>query len=377
MFSQIGYWICVPFAWLVRLFYSLTGSYGMALILFTLVIKLVLLPFQMKSKKSMMRMSRMSGRMQDLQKQYKNNQQKYAEEVQKMYAEEGVNPMGGCLWSFLPMPILIALYAIIRQPITHFMMLSQDVLRKIFETVAATGLDMEKIGTITDGALRMGPYGEINLLNAVNAMPDYASTIQGWIGMDFHFLGIDLAALPTEAFSNFTFTWPVIGLILIPIVSGVLSMLLSKISMSSQTVADESAARTNKMMMYFMPLFSVWIGFTLPGALGVYWIAQSAFSVIQEFFLGKFYTKKLQAEEDAREEQRAEARRLRMEEHKKQAALQKERDTEIRDAKKIAAKRAAKQEQKANQKPKTNENGRIGDRPYARGRTFSEEHYSD
>lgn len=62
MFAQIGYYICVPFAWLTRLFYSLTGSYGLALILFTLVVKLVILPFQLKSKKSMLRMNRMQGK---------------------------------------------------------------------------------------------------------------------------------------------------------------------------------------------------------------------------------------------------------------------------------------------------------------------------
>ena len=128
MFSSIGYVICIPFAWLVRVFYELTGSYGVAIILFTLVLKLILLPLQMKSKKSMMRMNRMSGRMQEIQKKYANNQAKMSEEMQKLYAEEGVSPMSGCLWSFLPLPILIALYSIIRQPITHFMMLSEETM---------------------------------------------------------------------------------------------------------------------------------------------------------------------------------------------------------------------------------------------------------
>lgn len=104
MFSSIGYVICIPFAWLVRVFYELTGSYGVAIILFTLVLKLILLPLQMKSKKSMMRMNRMSGRMQEIQKKYANNQAKMSEEMQKLYAEEGVSPMSGCLWSFLPCP---------------------------------------------------------------------------------------------------------------------------------------------------------------------------------------------------------------------------------------------------------------------------------
>ena len=88
--STIGYYICVPFAWLVRLFYNLTGSYGVALILFTLVIKLIMLPFQMKSKKSMLRMNRLSGQMKDIQKRYANNQVKMNEEMQKLYAEEGL-----------------------------------------------------------------------------------------------------------------------------------------------------------------------------------------------------------------------------------------------------------------------------------------------
>ena len=89
MFSTIGYIICIPFAWVVRLFYNMTGSYGMAIILFTIVTKLLMLPFQMKSKKSMMRMSRMSGKMQEIQKKYANNQMKMNEEIQKLYAEIG------------------------------------------------------------------------------------------------------------------------------------------------------------------------------------------------------------------------------------------------------------------------------------------------
>ena len=93
MFSSIGYVICIPFALLVKLFYNMTGSYGVAIILFTVAVKLILLPFQIKSKKSMIRMNRMQGRMQDLQKKYANNQMKLNEEMQKLYAEEGVNPM--------------------------------------------------------------------------------------------------------------------------------------------------------------------------------------------------------------------------------------------------------------------------------------------
>ena len=131
MFAQLGYYICVPFAWLTRLFYTWTGSYGVALILFTLIVKLVLLPFQLKSKKSMLRMGRMNSKVQEIQKKYANNKERQQQEIADLYAREGVNPMSGCLWSFLPFPILIALYAIIRQPLRYLMGLSMDTISAI------------------------------------------------------------------------------------------------------------------------------------------------------------------------------------------------------------------------------------------------------
>ena len=137
MFAQIGYYICVPFAWLTRLFYSLTGSYGLALILFTLVVKLVILPFQLKSKKSMLRMNRMQGKVKDIQTRFANNRERQQQEMADLYAREGVNPMSGCLWSFIPFPILIALYAIIRTPLRYFMSLSTSVIEEI-GTLAGT-----------------------------------------------------------------------------------------------------------------------------------------------------------------------------------------------------------------------------------------------
>ena len=89
MFSTLGYYICVPFAWLTRLFYSVTGSYGVALILFTLVVKLVILPFQLKGKKSMLRMNRMQGKIKDIQTRFANDKQRQQQEMADLYAREG------------------------------------------------------------------------------------------------------------------------------------------------------------------------------------------------------------------------------------------------------------------------------------------------
>ena len=385
MFSTIGYFICIPFAWLVRLFYNLTGSYGMAIILFTLVVKLIMLPFQMKSKKSMMRMSRMSGRLQEIQKKYANNQAKQTEEMQKLYAEEGVNPMSGCLWSMLPFPILLALYSIIRQPITHFMMLGRDVVQQMVDAVTSAGLDITSIVQMKDGApviedgfTKLLPYGQINLVKAVvSEMPELGSTVDGWINMNYTSFGLDMAANPWSMVTNFAFTWAAIGLILIPILAGGSQWLMTKITMKHQPQADPSAASANRMMM-FMPLFSVYIAFTMPAALGVYWIAQSAFAAVQEFFMGTFFNKKLEEEENARYEARQAERKRRMEEAK---VLQEQQRQQAAQKQTLEEKQQAAREAKAAKAAKagsaTTEAGRVGDRPYARGRAYKPDRYDE
>lgn len=383
--STIGYYICVPFAWLVRLFYDLTNSYGVALILFTLVIKLIMLPFQMKSKKSMMRMSRVSGQMQDLQKRYAKNQAKFQEEMQKLYEEEGVNPMSGCLWSFLPLPILMALYSIIRQPITHFMMLSKDVLQTVVQSVADAGVDLTNIvmmdkvtgaPALKDGLYQMAAYGQINLVKAVQEMG--LSTPDGWFNVNYKFLGLDLTATPWEYIKSFTFTWAVIGVILIPILAGLSQFVFSKLTMKTQPQADAAGGASMKSMMYMMPLFSVYIAFIMPAALGVYWIAQSVFSLIQEAILNKTFSAKLSEEEEARFQARQADRQRRMEEARVQEQQRKQEEQKKKTLReKQQAAQAAKAVKAAKAATSTTEAGRVGDRPYARGRAYKANRYDE
>lgn len=383
--STIGYYICVPFAWLVRLFYNLTNSYGVALILFTLVIKLIMLPFQMKSKKSMMRMSRVSGQMQELQKRYAKNQAKLQEEMQKLYEEEGVNPMSGCLWSLIPFPILIALYSIIRQPITHFMMLSKDVLQTVVQSAADAGVNLTNIvmmdkatGTpaLKDGLYQLASYGQINLVKAVQEMG--LSTPEGWFDMNYNFLGLDLTATPWEYVKNFTFTWAVIGVILIPILAGLSQFVFSKLTMKTQPQADAAGGASMKSMMYMMPLMSVYIVFIMPAALGVYWIAQSVFSLIQEAILNKTFSAKLSEEEEARFQARQADRQRRMEEARVQEQQRKQEEQKKKTLReKQQAAQAAKAVKAAKAATSTTEAGRVGDRPYARGRAYKADRYDE
>ena len=385
MFATIGYYICIPFAWLLRALYELTGSYGWALVLFTVVIKLIMLPFQMKSKKSMMRMSRFQPMIKEIQTRYKNNQVKMNEELQRLYAEEGVNPMSGCLWSFLPFPILIALYSIIRQPITRFMMLTTTAMQGVIDAVSAAGFDLAAIAmtandgavTVKDGLTQLQPYGQITLVKAAQELG--VALPEGWIHMDFSFLGMDLTMIPSDVIGQIgTGGWAVIGVLLIPIVSGALSFWQSKVSMAGNPAAadpNDPTARSSRMVMWMMPIMSLWIGFTLPASLGVYWIANSVLMLVQEKVLNKYFKKSMAAEDEAREKARMEDRLRRMEEAR---VAQQQREAEKKSLKeKQKAAQAAKAAKAEKAKKATTENGRIGDRPYARGRSFNADHYGE
>ena len=377
MFATLGYWICSPFAWLVRLFYNLTGSYGVALILFTLVIKLIMFPFQIKSRKSMIRMNRLSGKQQEIQKKYANNAAKMNEEMQKLYQEEGVNPMSGCLWSFIPLPILIALYSIIRQPITHFMRVSMDAATSLVQAVEAAGVDISSIATIKDGVAEFTAYGQINLAEIVaNKLPELGNNVEGWINVNYSFIGLDLAANPWDFVKNFSFEWAAIGLILIPILAGLSQLLISWYTMRTQKNAQ--AMGSMKGMMYMMPLMSVYIAFIMPAALGVYWIAQSVFSMIETVIMTNFLNKKFEAEENARYEAIQADRQRRIEEGRKQQEARKNQTVQKKTLKeKQKEAQAAKEKKAAKQANSTTEAGRVGGRPYARGRAYREDRYDN
>ncbi|MBR2484617.1 MAG: membrane protein insertase YidC [Oscillospiraceae bacterium] len=370
MFSTLGYLICIPFAALLRLFNSVTQSYGLSLVLFTIVTKLVMLPFQLKSKKSMVRMNRLQPRMQEIQKMYAKNPQKQNEEIQKLYQEAGASPMGGCLWSFLPMFIIIPLYSIIRMPITRFMMLGEEVVEQARTALSGAGVEL----LMQSGTKQA--YAQIELVEKIsNHLPEFAQTVEGWVTMDYNFLGLNLGSNAAAAFKQLFsggFNWANLGLVLLPLACAGVSLLQSLISMKGQP-----SNPTAKSMMLTMPLMSIWICWSFPAAMGIYWLVQSLLFCVQESVFGKYYTKKLEEEEEEAEKKREAARKyrqeanrqLQQEQAKHQAEREKQREKELK------AKKAAEASNK--KKNPTSEAGRVGDRPYARGRSFSEDHYGN
>lgn len=364
MFAKLGYYICVPFAFLTRLFYSWTGSYGVALILFTLVVKLVLLPFQLKSKKSMLRMNRMQGKLNDIKTRYANNQQKQQEAMAELCAKEGINPMSGCLWSMIPFPILIALYYIIRVPLRYFMSLSESVIAEITTLAGTLGF------TAAEGSQA---YEQIYLAKFIHEhWADFAGKFDGLIDLNYNFLHIDLAAQPSSLFSQFPGGgWPVWGALLLPIISAGIQFAMSFITMRTNGSAPNGSTKT---MMYMMPLMTLWMGYILPSALCIYWIANSAFSLIQEVTLNKYFNKILDREETEKEKAAREKRYAKYQRQKELMAQQ-----QLANGGKKPQNQQGKKKPSGDKKKSAggNENGSVGQRPYARGRAYDKSHYDD
>ena len=247
------------------------------------------------------------------------------------------------------------------------------------------GLSVDTISAITDAATKLGytvaegsqaaAYEQIYLAKFVHQNWDsFQGQFDGLINLDYNFLGMDLASQGSTLFKQITTGgWPVIGVLLLPVIATALQFLMTLISMKA---TGNTAGTQGKMMMYLMPLMTLWMGYILPAALCVYWIANTAFATIQEQVLNKYFNKILDREETDKERAKREARAAKMmasRERMLQQQQQYEKSKSGNNNNKKKNQAAKKPEKKAG----TNENGRVGQRPYARGRAYSEHHYDE
>ena len=407
---QLGDLIRVPFGWLLGQLYDLTHNYGFAMIIFALAVNLVLLPIIAKSKKSMMKMSRLQPKIQEIQRKYANDQQKQNEAMQQLQKEEGASMgMGGCLWAFVPMLILFPLFTVIREPITYILGESAEVATQIVATIKELNPDL-----FTGG--RAGGY--YDQVVAAGAISQYAAQLQSAIpgisaetlaGINFNFFGIDLGAIPQFNIfaSSWAWDWAHIGAFLIPMVSAgsqVLQMLISQKTNDSvitnekgvqdkEMAANSQSAQTNKMMIWMMPFMSLWIGFTVSAGLSLYWFIGGVFRMISDPIMTSHYRKVYDAEDAiklqrAMEEDRLEAERERVRAERR--AANPEGQTQNTSKKKLqkqqqladaAAKAAAKKEYDASkgifeeEEESTCMSG-ISSRPYCKGRNYDPNRYN-
>ena len=404
--------ITIPFGYLLDWLYQFTTNYGVSLILFAILVRVVLLPISAKSKKSMMKMSRLQPRIQELQKKYENDQKKQQEAIQQLQKEEGASMgCGGCLWSFVPLLILFPLYQVIRQPLVYMLHETAEVAEAVIGVIKQADPKL-----FTDNSY----YDQ---LIAARHLPDFLSAIKEagisitnpatLEGLNFSFLGIDLGTQPTWQFWTWNFKdstqlWNQFGTFLIPMLSAgsqVLSMWLSQrandsVITNKDGVQDKEAAKksqsnqSGKMMMWIMPLMSLWIGFTVPAALSLYWFVGGVVAMVENEVLTKHYRKIYDAEDAERLKKamerdaiEAEKERLRAEkraanpdgitENTSKKKLQKKQQ-QAEEAARAAAKKEydAKRGIASEEAPEKDVLSGIPSRPNCKGRAYDPNRYS-
>lgn len=277
-----------PFGWIMKIIYDLVRNYGVAIILFTLFTKIILFPITYKQMKNTSRMQLIQPKLEKLRKSYKNNPQKLQEEQMKLYQEEHINPMGSCLPMLLQFVILFGVLDVVYRPLTHILKIGSSIINNA--TTALSGAGMFKSSSLRD---------ELYILSASSneKYQDIVSNIDGLninILQDFYdrfqIFGIHLGEQPTIHPDAWTFE--TVALAAIPIIAGLLQLILTVFSQIQQKRTNPAAAqmKSMNMMMYIMPLFSVWFAYVVPAGVGFYWICSSFFSLIQTIGLNLYFT---------------------------------------------------------------------------------------
>ncbi|MBE6890421.1 MAG: YidC/Oxa1 family membrane protein insertase [Ruminococcaceae bacterium] len=285
--------INVPLALLLKLCYMLVNNYGVAIILFAVLTKVLLFPLGIKGEKSRLQQVAMQPKVNALQQKFKGNTRdpKYNEELQALYNAEGFSPFAGCLPQLIQLPIILGLWNAIRQPLTYISGLGQKTLYTVVHTLYDNGVanivtELEKYAV--DGVLDPDKVvswlksSEIRLATIIGEGSNM-ELLSGVLPEDFEllnmsFFGLNLGMKPSD-YGLLALTT------LIPILSGVTSFLGSFIIQKINGTSDNSQNGSMNMLLYTMPLISIWLGYSFPIGVGIYWIASNLLNMLQSLVL--------------------------------------------------------------------------------------------
>ena len=280
LFSPIGY----VFGWIMYGINSVTHNYGITLILFTIFIKALMIPLGIRQQKSIIANARMQPKMAAIQKMYGNNRERYGLELQKLYQEEHYSPYSSCIPTLIMFTLLFGMLDVIYYPLKHLLRMTTDQ-RSIAVTIAESILGEGNLNRYSN---------EISVLNAVKINPqafidglgaDVTAKMQNF---DFTMFGLPLGEQPTLTPGDKSIGL-YIALLCIPILSGLFSFLMGRLSMANTATADAPGAKSmSNSMMIMMPLMSIWISFLVPAGVGIYWLISNVCSYIQQIVLNKY-----------------------------------------------------------------------------------------
>lgn len=369
--------IAIPLGYILHFIYNIFGNYFVSIFLFTLLVRAAMFPLSLKSQKSQAERAKLAPRLERLQKKYAQDPKKLQQKQMELYEKNGVSMTGGCLPMAVQMIILFGIISAIYKPLTHLIQMPSEV---ISTSISAVTLDKDEKNAdkFSENELK-GYYGELKMLSKLeenkadiraniealdksvlkNKTADQYISEMETVNQKFTIFGQSMLKNPGEGgFKNINILW------LIPLLSGLTALASAMISLHytnmAQGVKQPGQGCTNVMMMALMPLFSLYITFTVPGGVGIYWICSNLIAVLQTVILNNIYNPakiraQAQAEYDERRRQKAEDKKRLAEARKReQSELQKainEQNANGKKKKNIGKPKAEKPAEKETEEP--------------------------
>ena len=271
------------FGYVLNLLYNLLNNYGLAIILFTILIKIILLPISIKQQRTMKKSAKLQEQMKSIQFKYKNDPEKMNQEIMSLYKSENMSPMSGCLSSIIQLILLLSIFYLVKSPLTYMRKIPTENLNNYVKQMQDEGKNVNNVYPEIDIIREEGPENEEVRLN-------------------MEFLGLDLSEIPQQSMSDYR-VYIIPGLY---IISTFISMRLTtsmqakakkkkdviELDADGKPKADDSnevdvAMQTNKMMSWMMPIMSISIAFIAPLGLALYWLINNILMIIERLVLDR------------------------------------------------------------------------------------------
>ena len=315
----------IAFGWVMRLLYEIIGNYGLVIIVFTVVLRGIMIPLGIHQQKSMIKQQSLQGEINEIKRLYPDDKAKQSELQMELYKKNGASPLSGCLPSILQLIIIWPIFRIIQAPLKYIMQISTENLNNIgtyLNTVMVNGAPL-----ITANHAKAAATMNIPILNALNANGSSLANVvkSGWMRLDqlinVDFLGMNLGLTPSwkpaDLFGKETMGsyLPLLIIPLLVLITTLIQMRFARITTPNRKKKAEDKEREKlnparqgqspqdstesmmKSMNIIMPIFMLWTTFTMPSAMGLYWIVGNIMGIIQSLMIYFLFTKRIEKHE--------------------------------------------------------------------------------
>lgn len=263
------------FGYILNYIYNLVQNYGVAIIIFTVLLKLCMLPMSIKQQKTMKKSAKVQAELKVLQDKYANDPVRLNQEMMDLYKNENMSPFSGCLSSILQMVVIISIFYLVSRPLTYMLHVEPDIINNYVTEIQAES--SENVN-----------YQEIAIIREKGKTDER-------VNLNMNFLGLDLSSVPSQNFSD----WKVFVIPMLYVLTSVISMKITtnmqtikkeeKVEETKKSEEEDAMAEMSKTMTYMMPIMSVSISLIAPLGLALYWLISNALMILERIFINKFF----------------------------------------------------------------------------------------